>query len=325
MSSNKVSAGKLRVAMTGATGFVGSVTALVICERGHELTALVRDETRAKRLLPASVRTVAGDLQDSSALDALMSGVDVVVHVAGAISAASETGFMQVNADGTRAVMQAAQRAGVKRFVHVSSLAAREPAISPYCASKAKGEEIVTTATSDMEWIIVRPPAVYGPGDKATLPLIQQLSRRVAYLTGRRDQRVSVIHVDDLAQALVVAAEGAVKPGQIYEVDDGQPGGYDWDGLAAAAGVSLGFQPRIRLLPKPILVIAGAACAVVSAITGKAFILSSGKVRELYHSDWVIHGRRLDETGQWRAQKGFAAGFAETLAWYRKQGWLPDR
>ena len=296
-----------------------------LAARGHEVTALVRNRSRLSKKFPASAVIGEGGLDDQQALDRLVGEAEVVVHVAGAIKAVNAAQFMQVNAQGTRAVLEAARRAGVTRFVHVSSLAAREPALSAYCASKAEAEAVVAGSAGDMEWICVRPPAVYGPGDRATLPLVQQLSRRHAILTGLRDQRISLLHVDDLARGLVAAAEGLVENGMVYEADDATPQGYNWCDVARAAGHTLGFTPRIHLLPRLIVQIAGIAGGTIARLTGKAQILTAGKVRELYHRDWVIHGARLDETGHWQPRMKFDEGFADTLRWYRAHGWLPDR
>lgn len=324
MSSRQVHPAPLRIAITGVSGFVGSHVVRQLAARGHQLNALVRDRSRLSEEFPDSVVVVEGALDDIAALDRLVSQAEVVVHVAGAIKALDAAQFMEINADGTRAVVEAAKRAGVRRFVHVSSLAAREPDLSAYCASKAEAESIVTRLAGGMDWLCVRPPAVYGPGDRATLPLLQQLSRRHAFLTGLHDQRVSLVHVDDLARGLVAAAEGLVEGGKIYEADDATPQGYSWRDMARAAGHSLGFTPQVHLLPRPIVQMAGLAGGMLARITGKAQILTVGKARELYHSDWVIAGVRLDATGQWKPRMTFESGFADTLRWYRAHGWLPD-
>jgi len=315
----------LRIAVTGVTGFVGSHLVRQLAARDHVITALVRDKSRLSKKFPASAVVVEGALDDKQALDRLVGEAEVVVHVAGAIKAVDAAQFMQVNAQGTRAVVDAARGAGVTRFVHVSSLAAREPALSAYCASKAEAETIVAGSAGDMEWICIRPPAVYGPGDRATLPLVQQLSRRHAILTGSHDQRISLLHVDDLARGLVAAAEGLVEGGMVYEADDATSQGYDWRDVAEAAGRTLGFTPRVHLLPRLIVQMAGLAGGMIARVTGKAQILTAGKARELYHPDWVIRGARLDATGHWQPRMKFDEGFADTLSWYRAHGWLPDR
>ncbi|MEO1160948.1 MAG: NAD-dependent epimerase/dehydratase family protein [Pseudomonadota bacterium] len=325
MSSRQAHRTPLRIAITGVTGFVGSHLVRQLAARGHDITALVRDRSRLSKKFPASAGVVEGALDDRQAVDELVGGAEVVVHVAGAIKAIDAAQFMKVNADGTRAVVEAAARAGVTRFVHVSSLAAREPDLSGYCGSKAAAESIVAASAGDMDWICVRPPAVYGPGDRATLPLVQQLSRRHAILTGTHDQRISLLHVEDLARGLVAAAEGLVEGGTVYEADDGTPQGYSWEDVAAAAGHSLGFTPRVHLLPRLVVQMAGAAGGMIARITGKAQILTVGKARELYHRDWVIKGTRLDATGHWQPGMKFDEGFAGTLGWYRAHGWLPAR
>ncbi len=302
---------------------MGSHLVRQLAARGHGITALVRDRSRLSKKFPASAIVVEGALDDRQAVDELVREAGVVVHVAGAIKAIDAAEFMKVNADGTRLVVEAAARAGVTRLVHVSSLAAREPALSGYCASKAAAESIVAGSAGDMDWVCVRPPAVYGPGDRATLPLVQQLSRRHAVLTGTRDQRISLLHVDDLARGLVAAAEGLVEGGTVYEADDGTPQGYSWEDVAAAAGHGLGFIPKVHLLPRQIVQMAGAAGAMMAKITGKAQILTTGKARELYHRDWVISGTRLDTAGHWQARMKFDQGFVDTLGWYRAHGWLP--
>lgn len=295
-----------------------------LAARGHEIRVLVRDKSRLSKKFPGSATVVEGALDDKPALQKLVSKAEVVVHVAGAIKAVDAAGFMKVNADGTRSIVEAARHAGVTRFVHVSSLASREPALSAYCASKAEAESILAGTAGDMDWVCIRPPAVYGPGDRATLPLVQQLSRRHAILTGSHDQRVSLLHVDDLARGLVAASEGLVAPGKIYEADDGTKQGYAWRDLAKAAGHTLGFTPRIHLLPRMVVRMAGLVGGIMAKATGKAQILTTGKARELYHTDWVIKGIRLDETGQWKPRIRFDEGFASTLRWYRAHGWLPD-
>lgn len=325
MSSQKAHPAPLRIAITGVTGFVGSHLVRQLAARDHKVRALVRDRSRLSEKFPTSAVVVEGALDDKPALARLVGEADVVVHVAGAIKAVDAAQFMQVNAQGTRAVVEAARRAGVTRFVHVSSLAAREPALSAYCASKAEAETIVASLAGDMEWTCIRPPAVYGPGDRATLPLVQQLSRRHAILTGLREQRISLLHVDDLAHGLVAVAEGYVEAGRVYEADDATPEGYSWRDVARAAGHTLGFTPQVHLLPRLVVQMAGIAGGLAARITGKAQILTAGKARELYHRDWVINGVRLDATGHWKPRMKFDEGFADTLRWYQAHGWLPDR
>src|SRR5204862_6713781 len=141
---------------------------------------------------------------------------------AGVLKARDVSGFEEGNVAGTLAVLAAATAGGTKRFVHVSSLAAREPRLSLYGASKAKAEALVEG--SGLDWAIVRPPAVYGPGDKETLELFKMAKRGLILLPPRG--RVSLIHVDDLARLLLALADRSAPKRLLMEPDDGTPNGW---------------------------------------------------------------------------------------------------
>lgn len=307
------------VAITGASGFVGRRLTARLGEGDHPLRLLARDPRRLED--PAAHEVVEGGLDDGAALERLCSGADAVIHCAGAITALSTAGYEAVNVRGTAALAEAAARAGVRRFILVSSLAAREPALSGYGASKRKGEEALAAAKGGLSWVALRPPVVYGPGDKGTLPLIQQLARPRPVIPGSARGRVSLIYVDDLADALAgLVAEGP--EGSVHELHDGTPEGYSWADLAEAAGVGRGPHARCIFLPRPLL--AGLAPLAVAAgrVAGHVPMLTPGKVRELYHEDWVCRNALLDDETAWRPRIRFAEGFKRTLDWYRRAGWL---
>ncbi|HZU51772.1 MAG TPA: NAD(P)-dependent oxidoreductase, partial [Sphingomicrobium sp.] len=155
----------MRLAITGGTGFIGSHLIDVALAAGHEVNALTR-RPQGPRL---GVEWIAGDLSARDSLERLVRDAEAIIHVAGTITATNAKGFEEGNVAGTLAMLAAATAGGVQRFVQVSSLAAREPKLSLYGASKARAEELVHS--SGLNWAIVRPPAVYGPGDKETLEL----------------------------------------------------------------------------------------------------------------------------------------------------------
>ncbi|MFL6742255.1 MAG: NAD-dependent epimerase/dehydratase family protein, partial [Sphingomicrobium sp.] len=161
----------MKLAITGGTGFVGAHVIDAGLAAGHEVEALTRrDQPERER-----VTWIAGSLDDRSALKRLVEDADAIIHVAGVINAPDAAGFEQGNVGGTLAMLAAATAGGVRRFIHVSSLAAREPKLSLYGASKARAEELVES--SGLDWAIVRPPAVYGPGDRETLELFKMARR----------------------------------------------------------------------------------------------------------------------------------------------------
>jgi nucleoside-diphosphate-sugar epimerase len=155
--------------------------------------------------------------------------------------------------------------------------------------------------------------------------MVSQLSSKVILLTGTKEQRVSLVHVTDLATALVAAAEGAGNAGEVYELDDGHEGGYRLIELATMASGSKKWRLGVIFLPLQLVKLAGYASAMWSRITGNAQILTPGKVRELYHSDWAAGKPNFSETGMWQPTIQFTEGFAATLRWYREHGWLRGR
>ena len=165
---------------------------------------------------------VLGDLSTRDALEWLVDDADAIIHVAGTISGHSAAAFEIGNVAGTLAMLAAATAGGVRRFVHVSSLAAREPKLSLYGGSKCRAEELVHS--SGLDWAIVRPPAVYGPGDRETLELFRMAKLGLMMMPPKG--RVSVIHADDFARLLLALAGPAAPSSILIEPDDGKPGGW---------------------------------------------------------------------------------------------------
>ena len=189
----------MKIGVTGGTGFVGSHLIDIALDSGHTIKALTRRDQPERE----GLQWIAGDLQDRSALEQLVGDMDAVIHVAGVISGHDAAAFELGNVGGTLSMLAAATAGGVHRFVHVSSLAAREPKLSMYGASKARAEELIRS--SGLDWSIVRPPAVYGPGDKETLELFRMAQLGLMLMPPHG--HVSLIHVDDLARLLLALAD----------------------------------------------------------------------------------------------------------------------
>jgi UDP-glucose 4-epimerase len=298
------------LALTGATGFVGR---RVLALAGRPVRAL----TRRPQPPQANVEWVIGDLTDSQALAQLCDGAAAVLHIAGVVNAADAAGFTTGNVTGTASLLGAA--ADVPRFVHVSSLAAREPTLSLYGASKAAGDALVQQRSSD--WVIVRPPGVYGPGDAEMRDLFGLARLGLGLAPGGPDARISLIHVDDLARALLALADGGPSR-EILEIDDGS-GGYAHADHAAAIGHALG-KDRIRMIPVGDGVIGGAAAIAtrIAQLQGQLPKLSRDRARYLAHPDWVARGGNARLAGLWQPQIGLDDGMADTVRDYRQRGWL---
>lgn len=305
------------VAVTGATGFVGGPAVGALIAAGWQVRAL----TRRPRDGRSGLLWVPGDLDNADSLAELMRGADACLHIAGAIKGRDRNAFASANIDGTRRVVTTARAAGVRRLVHVSSLAAREPDLSDYSWSKAEAEALVAAEAQGLDWTVLRPPAVYGPGDKETLSLFRSTARGLAPLPGG-PTRTSLIHVDDLAAALVACLESPALPGVTLEVHDGRPAGYALAELYALIGAALGKRALPVTVPRAALRLAGRANAWAAPLFGVVPMVTPGKVRELLHPDWTSSDDRLTTATGWQPAIDAPTGLAATAAWYKAHGWL---
>ncbi len=304
------------IAVTGATGFVGPFLVDALARHGWKLRLLVRRWSPLPSLHGVEADMVLGDLSDEAALRRLVDGADAVIHAAGLIKARRPADFLTVNRDGTALISALAPEA---RLVLLSSLAAREPALSPYGASKRAAEGAIAGRSGP--WLVVRAPAVYGPADRETLAYFKAAARGFAPRPSLADARLSLIHVADLAEALALAV-GQPLPAAVYEVDDGKEAGYSYQNMASAAASALGRTVRSLAVPRLLMEAVARANVVGNSLGGPVQILTPGKVDEIFHSDWTVHDRRLAAAIAFRPRYDIASGFADTILWYRRHGWL---
>ena len=301
----------MSLAVTGGTGFVGRRLIQLAAERGHEVRALTRRPQEPRD----GVEWIEGSLENREALEGLVTESDAVIHVAGVINAPDAAGFEAGNVTGTLAMLAAATAAGTRRFVHVSSLAAREPKLAHYGASKARSEELVQG--SGLDWIIVRPPAVYGPGDKETLELFKMAKSGLILLPPRG--RLSLIHVDDLARLLLVLAESRYPNKEVLEPDDGRSGGWTHREFAGALGRAVGRRAVSFATPRPLLRFGAAVDRFVRRDRAK---LTPDRAAYFCHPDWVVSSSSAPAKDVWSPEIATERGLAQTAEWYRTEGWL---
>ena len=301
----------MRLAVTGGTGFVGSHLIDAALAAGHSIKALTRREQPERD----GIDWVLGDLSTRDALEWLVDEADAIIHVAGTISGHSAAEFEIGNVAGTLAMLAAATAGGVRRFVHVSSLAAREPKLSLYGGSKYRAEQLVHS--SGLDWAIVRPPAVYGPGDRETLELFRMAKLGLMLMPPRG--RVSVIHADDLAQLLLALTGPSVPSNTLIEADDGKPGGWTHREFARALAAAVGTRAAVISSPGILLRLAARADQL---LRGEKAKLTVDRAAYFSHRNWVVEPKRACPPSLWRPQLDTMQGLAATADWYRAQRWL---
>jgi uncharacterized protein YbjT (DUF2867 family) len=302
----------MTIAVTGGTGFVGQALLDAAAISGLPLRVLARKPQAPRK----GVEWVEGDLADRAALAELVNGAEAVIHIAGVTTAADAAGFEVGNVAGTMALVEASLAAGVPRFVAVSSLSAREPALSNYGASKARAERVVKA--SGLDWSIVRPPAVYGPRDDALFELFR--AARWGIVPTPAQGRVSLIHAEDLARLLLALVIGGPDVTHYtFEPDDGKSGGWTHYELARAIGWAVGRRPWVLGLSRRTMEWTARGDTWLRGAKAK---LTLDRVGYMNHPDWVVSKLARVPGDLWLPRIETRAGLRATAVWYREAGWL---
>lgn len=316
------------VLLTGATGFVGGHVAEALAAAGHALRCTVRSSSDTRRLTALEPRLVSLDfsLELSDRRDLLaeaLDGVEAVVHVAGLTRAAREVDFHRVNVEGTAALAEAAREAGVRRFVFLSSLAARGPdghagPTSAYGCSKREAERRLASASEGMETVVLRPAGVYGPRDRDMVPLFRAAAR--GWLPAPSGGApLQPVYVTDVAGATVRALVAPTGGGP-YPV--AEPARYRWEDVAGYLSAAFGRRVRTVRLPGLVYEAAGRLGEVVAAARGRAPEFDRRRARDLARHGWTCDVTATKEGLGWRARVPLEEGIRRTAAWYRETGWL---
>lgn len=337
-----------KVLVTGASGFVGTHLVEALTERGDEVTCLVRNSSRIEPLRRLNVRLVHGDVTDHESLAPAIAGQQIVYHVAGSIYVVRPRQFYSVNRLGVANVAQVcADQTTPPVLVSVSSLAAIGPStdgrpksetdpsepVSHYGHSKRAGERVAETFADRVPITIVRPPIVLGEYDKTCFSLFHSIARFGVHLTPSLERsRFSLIHADDLAQLLILAAErGKRLPTADGTNGHGSPGYYFaaceesplYSDLGRMISKALGRR-WVMVIPtsSPIVWTVATAGELVSRVRQRPLAINVDKAREITAGSWLCSARLAAE------QLGFKVGaplldrLRQTADWYRREKWL---
>ena len=320
------------VLVTGGTGFVGSHLVERLVADGVRVRCLARRSSSLRYVPRYGVELCYGELASGEGLAEAVAGVDTVFHVAGVTKALSREAYFECNLRGTMNLIRAC--GGVRRFVHVSSLAAVGPSadgksldesapahpVTWYGESKLRAEEAVRNSDVAGRAVIVRPPVVYGPRDTDVYAVFRSVAKGIMVTIGRGESFFSYIHVQDLADALISAACSEAAPGRTYFAANPAP--VSWTEFAGTAADIMARPVKCVSIPAWAAYGGGWCAEIGSWVRGKPGILSRQKVLEARCRYWVCDaGRARDELG-WSASKTLRAGVADALAWYRDAGLL---
>lgn len=297
------------VLITGATGFIGQHLHRHLLDSGYPVRALIRPRSVPRAGLDSRCEVRAGELDDADAVAAALAGAGSVVYGAGAVRGACFEDFRRANVTGVETLVEALRRDPVadRHVVLVSSLAAGRPELSDYARSKRCGEAVLRAAI-DLSWSILRPPAVYGPGDTELRGLLALARRGLAVRPGPPGQRLALLHAHDLVRAIAacLASPEACRHG-CYEIDDGKPGGYDLDEIGRAVA---GRPVRQLGIPPRLLRTVARVNRRLAAWLRYAPMLTPGKVRELQQPAWLCDNSAFSRATGWQPEVDLIQGAA---------------
>jgi nucleoside-diphosphate-sugar epimerase len=238
-------------------------------------------------------------------------GAQAVVHCAGAVRGRDYADFARTNVAGTAQLLSVLSTQDPPSLLMLSSLAAREPDLSWYSRSKREAELLLGNAPDSLHWSIMRPPAVYGPGDRELLPLFRLAARGWLPVPGDPEARISLIHIDDLVNAVLALLATPALRGKTLSACDGQADGYSWSDIAAIAAQV--WSRPVRLWPLPGVLLDGIAATNLwrARLLGAAPMLTPAKLRELRHRDWVVDNAVLTAVSGWTPSVDLATGLRE--------------
>jgi len=304
------------VAVTGANGFIGRTICRLLHGEGWKVRALVRSEARTQVLKTCVDEWMLGDLDDCVSLQKLIVNACAVVHCAGAVRGASQQAFDRVNVDGVRNLVDVISSSRhPPRLLCLSSLAAREPGLSFYAASKRKGEQVLEQQAQVLNWIALRPPAVYGPGDRELLPLFRLMAKGIAPVLGSRDARFSMIYSEDIARLVQAWLLRDSCPSGVYSLHDGKQGGYSWSEVSVTVSHLCQRPVREFAVPSVMLSVPAWINRRLAPLLGYAPMLTPEKLRELRHPDWVCDNNAIQQVLDWQPQVQLEEGLKRTPGW----------
>ncbi|MEM6725619.1 MAG: NAD-dependent epimerase/dehydratase family protein [Bacteroidota bacterium] len=326
----------MKVAVTGANGFVGSHLVDLLIAEGHSVKAIIRSSSNTRWLDGKPIELVRCGLTDVPALQEAFVDVEIVFHIAGVVTAKTEAGFMKGNVETTKNVLEACLNAPkLKKVLVTSSLAAAGPTkvgrplkesdtpspINWYGFSKKAQEDLATTYADRLPIVIVRPPAVYGERDTELYIFFNTINKGLFTKVGFNKKSLSMVHVRDLVRGMYLAATKENSTGETYFLSS-DPAEYGWDEIKATSSRLLNKKPIPLSIPHGVVHLVGAVATLVTPLLKKTPTINKQKAIEIVQESWSCTSEKAKAELGYEPALSLEQGFKETFDWYRKEGWF---
>jgi dihydroflavonol-4-reductase len=336
LSTAKSRGTRTPVLVTGATGFVGSHLVEALVARDYKVRVLARKTSDPRWIQDLPVSWCWGDVRDPASLHDAVQGVDWVFHLAGLTKAYGLEDYVAANAQGTRHLLEACvcSEPRPSKFVLMSSLAASGPCpsarprresdppkpMSHYGQSKLQAEWAALSHADQISVILLRPPVVYGPREKDFLAFFRLIRKGWNLSVGQGDMRISMIHVRDLVEGILLAAEIEVPSGSAFFLSDGEI--HEWEAVVALLGWIMGVLVRTVRIPASAAAVVAWGAEWGSRLRGRPPLVNRQKVREMLQESWACDIQRAKERLGFLPKIPLEEGLRDTYMWYRAQGWV---
>jgi nucleoside-diphosphate-sugar epimerase len=325
---------KKTVLLTGATGFIGSLLAEELVERGFYVKALVRNPNRLRwpiDKLGKNLEIVKGDITKIHGLESAAKDVKYIIHTAGLTKAVNYENYYLANAKSCEFLINARDKKKFKQFIFFSSAAAGGPAsalpkkesdaenpLSNYGITKLKGEQIVKSA--GINYTIFRPVPVYGERDVEFLPLFKVINKGFKLILGTGKKITSMIYVKDLIKGIILSIDNKKAFNKTYNIADGKE--YNWIDINNAAEKAAGKKCRTIKLPEFSAKVLGNVNSVIERIIKKPMLLNKEKLKEMQQQSWAVDTTLIENDLGFKPDYSLEQGFVNTYHWYTQNGWI---